>query len=45
MELMYRLQQCTGGQDVDYHLRKDGLVIFRDKIYVLNDSELKNTIL
>eukprot|EP00253_Pinus_taeda_P012988 PITA_12988 len=31
--------------DVDYHLMEDGLVRFRDKIYVLDDSELKKLIL
>lgn len=45
MELMHNLQQGTGGQDVDYHLIKDGLVRFRVRIYVLNDSELNKTIL
>jgi len=29
---------------VDYCLTTDGLVRFRDKIYVLNDNELKKTI-
>lgn len=45
MELMYRLQQGTGGQDVDYHLTPPGLVRFRDRIYVSNESEVKKTIL
>lgn len=45
MELMHRLQQGKSGQDVDYHLTTDDLVIFRDKIYVPNENELKKTIL
>jgi len=45
MELMHKLQQGTGVQDVDYCLTVDGLVRFRDRIYVPNDSELKYTIL
>lgn len=44
-ELMHMLQQVTGGQDVDYHLTIDGLIRFRDKIYVLDNNELKKTIL
>ena len=28
-----------------YHLMIDGLVIFRDRIYISDDSELKNLIL
>ena len=35
----------TGDQDADYRLMADGLVRFRDKIYVSNCSELKNLIL
>jgi len=35
----------TGDQDADYHLTTNGLVRFRDMIYVLNCSELKNIIL
>jgi len=30
---------------VDYHLTTDGMVIFRNRIYVLDDSELKKFIL
>lgn len=41
MELRHRLQHGTGEQDVDYHLTMDGLVRFRDKIYVSDNSELK----
>jgi len=39
------LQQDTSDQGVDYHLMTNGLVIFRDEIYVSNDSELKKLIL
>lgn len=39
------LQQGTGDQDVDYHLMTNGLVIFRDRIYVLDDSGIKKNIL
>ena len=35
----------TGEQDVDYHLTTDGLLKFRYKIYVLDNSELKKIIL
>jgi len=35
------LRQGIGGQDVDYHLTPDRLVIFRDNIDVSNDSGLK----
>ena len=35
----------TGDQDVDYHLTTCGLVRFRDKNYVPNDSELKKLML
>jgi len=45
MELTHKLQQGIGGQDVDYCLTIDGLVRFRDRIYVSNENELKNTIL
>lgn len=57
MEIMHRLQQSigtstgigvganTGDQDAYYHLTTDGLVRFRDQIYVLNCSELKKLIL
>lgn len=41
---MYRLQQATSDQDVDYRLIIDGLVRFRDRIYVLENSELKKLI-
>ena len=38
---------CTGAgvQDVEYCLKVDGLVRFRDRIYVSNDGELKKVIL
>lgn len=52
---MHRLQQrtgtstdlgaSTGDHDVDYRLATDGLVRFRDRIYVSNCSELKNLVL
>ena len=45
MELIHRLQQGTSGQDVDYSLIGYGLIRFRDKIYVPDNSELKKTIL
>ena len=45
MELMYILQQGVGGQDVKYHLTIDGLIRFRERIYLLDNSELKKTIL
>ena len=32
-------------QDFDYRLTIDGLVRFRDRIYVLDDSDLKKAIL
>eukprot|EP00253_Pinus_taeda_P032439 PITA_32439 len=44
-DLRHRLQQGKCDQDVDYHLMKILLVRFRDKIYVLDDSELKNLVL
>ena len=44
-QLRHRIQQGTGDQDVDYHLTADDLVIFRDKIYVPDNSDLKNLIL
>lgn len=45
-EHMHKLQQQgTSVQDVDYHLTTDGLVRFRDKIYVSDNSELKKLIL
>lgn len=34
-----------GDQDEDYHLTVNGLVRFRDKIYVPNCSEIKKLIL
>lgn len=41
-ELRHNLQQHgIGEQDVDYHLSVDGLVRFRNRIYVSNTSELK----
>ena len=53
MNIMHNLQHSTcictcistGDQDAYYHLTVDGLVRFRDRIYVLNYSELKNIIL
>lgn len=30
---------------MEYHLTKDGIVRFRDKIYVLDNNELKKAIL
>lgn len=55
MDIMHKLQQSTGtctgvgtgigDQDVDYRLTTDGLVRFRDMIYVSNCSELKKIIL
>lgn len=39
------LQHGTSDQDVDYHLTVDGLVRFRDKIYVSDKNELKKLIL
>lgn len=45
MEIMHRLKQGISGEDVDYRLTTDSLVIFRNKIYVSNDSENKKTIL
>lgn len=54
MEIEHRLQQSTcacssivigtGVQDVDYCLKTNGLVRFRDKIYVPDSSELKKMI-
>lgn len=44
-DLMHRLQQGTCDQDVDYHLTKDRLVMFRDIIYVPYSSEIKKIIL
>lgn len=35
----------AGVQDVDYYLTTDGLIKFRDMIYVLYRSELKKVIL
>ena len=45
MELMLRLQHGTCNHDMEYRITVDGLVIFRDKIYVLNDNDIKKTIL
>ena len=49
MDIMHRLQQITGtsvgDQDVDNHLVANGLVKFRDMIYVPNYNELKKFIL
>eukprot|EP00253_Pinus_taeda_P018697 PITA_18697 len=49
MEIVHRLQQGTstgaGAQGMDYCLKTDGLVKFRDRIYVPNNSELKKVIL
>ena len=42
---MHMLQQGTSDQDVGYHLIANGLVKFRDKIYVPDNSELKKLIL
>jgi len=42
---MYKLQQCTSDQDVEYHPTTNGLIRFRDMIYVPNNSELKKLIL
>lgn len=39
------LQQDTGDQDVNYHLRADRFVRFREMIYVLKNIEFKNIIL
>ncbi len=44
-ELSHRLEQGTSDQDVDYHLTPYGLVRFRDRIFVSDDSELKKLIL
>ncbi len=38
-------QQGEGDRDEEYHLKTNGLVRFGNKIYVLNDNELKNLIL
>lgn len=49
MELRHRLQHSTGtgasDQDAYYHLMTDGLVIFRDVIFVSDHNKLKNLIL
>ena len=39
------ISTSTGDQDVDYHFTANGLVTFRDRIYVSNGSELKKLIL
>eukprot|EP00253_Pinus_taeda_P030645 PITA_30645 len=36
---------CTGAQSMDYRLTTDGLVRFRDRIYVSDSSDLKKVIL
>jgi len=36
---------CAGAQDVDYCLTTDGLVRFKDMIYVSDNSEIKKVIL
>ena len=38
-------QQGEGDRDEEYHLTTDGLVRFRNKVYVLDNSELKKLIL
>jgi len=38
-------QQGIGERDVYYHLTTDGLVIFKERIYLLDNSELKKLIL
>ena len=45
MDLMYRLQKVKGGHDVDYRLTKNDFIIFRERIYVANNNDLKKTIL
>ena len=51
MEIMHRLQQSTstgtsaGAQGVNYCLTANGLVRFRDRIFVLEISEIKKVIL
>lgn len=41
-QLKQRLQQqVEGDKDEEYHLTEDGLVIFRNKIYVLDRIKLK----
>ena len=42
---MHKLQQGTGGQDVDYRLTTYGLIRFRDRIYVLDNSEIEKVTL
>lgn len=45
-QLKHMLQkQGTRDWDVDYHLMIDGLVRFRDRIYVPDESELNKLIL
>lgn len=43
--LQWSIGTGTGAQDADYHLLADGLITFRDKIYVPNISELKKIML
>lgn len=38
-------QQSTSEQYVDYHLMTNGLVRFKDKIYLLKNNNLKKIIL
>jgi hypothetical protein len=46
MELVTKLQQCKMQQKVeDYELGIDGIILYRNKIYVLNSLELRSTIL
>ena len=45
MELRNSLQKGTCDKDVDYHLTTDGLVVFREMIYVIDKNELKKLIL
>jgi len=42
---MHRLEHGTGDHDVEYNLTTNGLIRFRNKIYVLDSSELKKAIL
>jgi len=35
----------VGAQDVDYHLSANGMIKFKDKIYVPDNSEVKKIIL
>jgi len=43
--IKHKLQhQSTSDEDVDYHLTEDGLVRFKERIYVPDNNELKNII-